>query len=230
MGFFDIIRTNPDVAVAACRRQTDDARAEIAAGEERLAAFTIEREEAIGDIDNAGYMKQVAAVDKKIEAESANIAACISRIVVLKQRLRSAEVAVLEVRKTDFIGRISKILPRRQRAATKIGAGIRLVVQGLADLEVADAALFAEPGFSTVRTLIPPTRFRANTVELMQLKNTNVIRSQFDAAAEIDRLNGRLIDLLQEGALPDPPSDDDNDEIVSLSPLPEEQQLEKISS
>ena len=44
MGFFDIIRANPDVAVAACKRQIADTRAEIAAGRERLQALARERE------------------------------------------------------------------------------------------------------------------------------------------------------------------------------------------
>jgi len=232
MGFFDFIRIDPTGAAADTRRKIDETRAEIAAGEERLTVLAREREQAIGDIDNAGYLKLVAAVDKKIEAEAANIAACVSRVQVLKQRLRSAEIAVLEARKADFIAHIQKLLPRRQRSAQKITAGINLIARGLLDLESADAELFAEPGWDSVRALIPPSRYRANIRELFELKNNRTISSQFDAAAAVEKLNGDLIALLQEGALPSPPSDEDDDETPMQAESSEaaEQQFEEISA
>ena len=96
----------------------------------------------------------MAAVDKKIEAETANVDACVSRIQILRQRLRSAEIAVLEARKADFIARIQKLLPRRQQSARKIKLGLELVARGRLELRTTEAELFSGPGWlSTERPL-----------------------------------------------------------------------------
>ena len=227
MGFFDIIRANPDVAVAACKRQIADTRAEIAAGRERLQALAREREELISDIDNAGYLKQVAAVDKKIEAETANVDACVSRIQILRQRLRSAEIAVLEARKADFIARIQKLLPRRQQSARKIKLGLELVARGRLELRTTEAELFSGPGWLSTEPALSPNYFRATLAEFREFETSKIARPDFDVVAAIEKLNAGLIDILQRGKLPSPPSDDDDDEVELLSPPQDENSEEE---